>query len=102
MKRGARPSACRVRSTGRRTRTRIYQQAEVHRLRGDFAAAERGYRSASELGREAQPGLALLGLAQGRAADAISAIRGALTASTDRLHRARLLPAAVEIALAGR
>ena len=47
-----------------------YQQAEVHRLRGDFAAAERGYRSASELGREAQPGLALLGLAQGRAADA--------------------------------
>jgi DNA-binding CsgD family transcriptional regulator len=77
-----------------------YQQAEVHRLRGDFAAAERGYRSASELGREAQPGLALLGLAQGRAADAISAIRGALTASTDRLQRARLLPAAVEIALA--
>lgn len=77
-----------------------YQQAEVHRLRGDFAAAERGYRSASELGREAQPGLALLGLAQGRAADAISAIRGALTASTDRLQRARLLPAVVEIALA--
>jgi DNA-binding CsgD family transcriptional regulator len=78
----------------------FYQQGEVHRLRGDFAAAERAYRSANELGREAQPGLALLGLAQGRAADAAGAIRGALSATTDRLHRARLLPAAVEIALA--
>ena len=27
----------------------FYQQAEVHRLRGDFSAAERAYRSASEL-----------------------------------------------------
>jgi DNA-binding CsgD family transcriptional regulator len=79
----------------------FYQQAEVHRLRGDFSAAERDYRSASESGREAQPGLALLRLALGRTADAISAIRGALTASKDRLYRARLLPAAVEISLAG-
>jgi DNA-binding CsgD family transcriptional regulator len=78
----------------------FYQQGEVHRLRGDFAVAERAYRSANELGREAQPGLALLRLAQGGAADAVSAIRGALSAATDRLHRARLLPAAVEIALA--
>jgi DNA-binding CsgD family transcriptional regulator len=78
----------------------FYQQGEVHRLRGDFAAAERAYRSARELGREAQPGLALLGLAQGRAADAVTAIRGALSATSDPLHRARLLPAAVEIALA--
>ena len=77
-----------------------YQQAEVHRLRGDFAAAERAYRSASQLGREPQPGLALLRLAQGRTADARSAIRGALSATTDRLNRARLLPAAMEIALA--
>ena len=78
----------------------FYQQGEVHRLRGDFSAAERAYRSASELGREAQPGLALLRLAQGRAADAVNAIRGALSATSDRLNRARLLPAAVEIALA--
>jgi DNA-binding CsgD family transcriptional regulator len=79
-----------------------YQQGEVHRLRGDFEAAEREYRSASEQGREAQPGMALLRLAQGRSADAVSAIRGALQAShtNDRLQRARLLPAAVEIALA--
>jgi DNA-binding NarL/FixJ family response regulator len=78
----------------------LYQQGEVHRLRGDFAAAEQAYRGASELGREAQPGLALLRLAQGRTADAVNAIRGALHAARDRLHRARLLPAAVEIALA--
>jgi DNA-binding NarL/FixJ family response regulator len=77
-----------------------YQQAEVHRLRGDFPAAESAYRSASELGRQPQPGLALLRLAQGRTADAVSAVRGALSATSDRLHRARLLPAAVEIALA--
>jgi len=77
-----------------------YQQAEVHRLRGDFSAAEAAYRSASEEGREAQPGMALLRLAQGRFADAVNAIGGALRASKDRLRRARLLPAAVEIALA--
>jgi DNA-binding NarL/FixJ family response regulator len=77
-----------------------YQQAEVHRLRGDFSAAERAYRSASELGREPQPGLALLRLAQRRTADAVSAVRGALSATNNRLQRARLLPAAVEIALA--
>jgi ATP/maltotriose-dependent transcriptional regulator MalT len=78
----------------------FYQQAEVHRLRGDFTAAERDYRSASELGREAQPGLALLRFAQGRRADAVNAIRGALSATSDRLHRARLLPASIEISLA--
>ena len=80
-----------------------YQQAEVHRLRGDFSAAERDYRSARERGREAQPGMALLRLAQGRPADAVAAIRGALSASQtsrDRMERARLLPAAVDIALA--
>jgi DNA-binding NarL/FixJ family response regulator len=68
-------------------------------LRGDFSAAERAYRSASELGREPQPGLALLRLAQGRTADAVRAVRGALSATNDRLQRARLLPAAVEVAL---
>jgi DNA-binding CsgD family transcriptional regulator len=82
------------------TANAYYQQGEVHRLRGDFSAAEQAYRSASEVGREAQPGLALLRLAQGRASDAVNAVRGALRATTGRLQRARLLPAAVEIALA--
>ena len=82
------------------TANAYYQQGEVHRLRGDFAAAEQAYRSASEAGREAQPGLALLRLAQGRPQDAVSAVRGTLQATDRRLPRARLLPAAVEIALA--
>jgi DNA-binding CsgD family transcriptional regulator len=78
----------------------LYQQAEVHRLRGDFEVAERAYREASELGRDAQPGLALLRLSQGRAADAVTAMRRVLRATSHRLRRARLLPAYIEIALA--
>lgn len=78
----------------------LYQQAEVQRLRGDFAAAEQTYRGTSDLGAEPQPGLALLRLAQGRTRAAVAAIRRSLDASTDRLHRLRLLPAYAEIMLA--
>jgi DNA-binding NarL/FixJ family response regulator len=78
----------------------LYQQAEVHRLRGDFTQAERDYRGARQLGRDAQPGLALLRLAQGRTADAASAIRAALSGPPGSLPRARMLPAYIEILLA--
>jgi DNA-binding CsgD family transcriptional regulator len=78
----------------------FYQQAEIHRLRGDHAAAEAAYRSASQQGRDAQPGLALLRVAQGRADDAACAIRLTLGTTSQPLHRARLLPAFVEIMLA--
>jgi DNA-binding CsgD family transcriptional regulator len=78
----------------------LYQQAEVHRLRGEFAAAEEAYRDASQGGLEPQPGLALLRLAQGRGDAAVAAIRRALSATADPLQRTRLLPAYVEIALA--
>ena len=44
----------------------FYQQGELHRLRGEFAEAEEAYREASRWGREPEPGLALLRLAQGR------------------------------------
>lgn len=77
-----------------------YQQAEVHRLRGEFAAAEQAYRRASQWGWEPQPGLALLRVAQGRADAAQAAIRRLLDATDDRLQRLRLLPACVEIMLA--
>lgn len=40
----------------------LYRQAEIHRLCGEFEKAESAYRSASELGCEPQPGLALLRL----------------------------------------
>ena len=77
-----------------------YQEAEVYRLRGDFAAAEEAYREASRLGGETQPGLALLRLAQGRDETAAAAIRRVLGAASDRLERARLLPAHIEIMIA--
>jgi hypothetical protein len=43
----------------------LYRQGEVHRLQGEFAAAEEAYRDARRRGYEPQPGLALLRLAQG-------------------------------------
>ncbi len=78
----------------------FYQQAEVHRLQGKFAAAEEAYRDASRCGREPQPGLALLRLAQGNGDAAAAAIRRVVSESTEPLKRARLLPAYVEIMLA--
>ena len=80
-----------------------YQIGEVRRLRGDFAAAEEAYQLAHERGRDPQPGLALLRLAEGRVDAALASIRAALAAQpNDPLARFRLLAAQVEIALAAR
>jgi DNA-binding CsgD family transcriptional regulator len=78
----------------------LYQQAELHRLRGQFAEAEEAYREASEWGHPPQPGLALLRLAQGRVDAAAAAIRAALAEAQDRVARAKVLAAYVEIVLA--
>ena len=78
-----------------------YQVGEINRLRGDLTAAEEAYQRAHRLGRDPQPGLALLRVAQQRAAAALSSIQSALMAQpTNRLARARLLAAQVGIALA--
>lgn len=77
-----------------------YQEAEIHRLRGEFAAAEDLYRAASRLGLEPQPGMALLRLMQGRAEQAAATIRRVLATTKAPLGRARLLPALVEITMA--
>jgi DNA-binding CsgD family transcriptional regulator/tetratricopeptide (TPR) repeat protein len=77
-----------------------YQEGELHRLRGELAEAERAYGLASEQGRDPQPGLALLRLAQGRVDVAAAAMRRVLVATTDPLQRTRFLPAHVEILLA--
>jgi DNA-binding NarL/FixJ family response regulator len=77
-----------------------YQQAELHRLRGDFSAAEDAYREASRLGGDPQPGLALLRLAQHQPEAAAAMIRRVVTATTDAPQRLRVLAAHVEIMLA--
>jgi DNA-binding NarL/FixJ family response regulator len=78
----------------------FYQQAELYRLRGEFAKAEEGYRQASEWGRTPQPGLAQLRLAQRQIEAALASIRLAVDQAQDGMSRARLLPVVVEIALA--
>lgn len=78
----------------------LYQQGEIHRLRGDFEKAEDADREASRLGREPQPGLALLRLAQGQVDAACAAMRRLMSVTTDRTQRARLLPACLEIMMA--
>jgi ATP/maltotriose-dependent transcriptional regulator MalT len=78
----------------------LYQLGEVRRHRGGLAEAELAFRQASDLGREPQPGLALLRLAQGKPDTAAAAVRRVLAQETNRLTRARLLAAQVEIAIA--
>ena len=78
-----------------------YALADLLRQRGELVAAGESYRAAHRLGRDPCPGLALLRLAQGRRQAAVSSIARALEdAAEEPLTRARLLPAAVEIALA--
>jgi DNA-binding CsgD family transcriptional regulator len=77
-----------------------YQQAEVLRRQGDLAAAETAYREANACGREPQPGLALLRLAQGDVDAACAAVRRSLAETTSPLKRSRLLPAYAEISVA--
>jgi DNA-binding NarL/FixJ family response regulator len=76
-----------------------YQLAEIHRLRGTFAEAEEAYREASRFGRNPQPGLALLRLAQGQTDAAEAAIRRVVNETQDSISRSKVLPAHVEIML---
>jgi DNA-binding CsgD family transcriptional regulator len=78
----------------------LYLQAELHRLRGEFARAEEAYREASQSGRDSQPGLAQLRLAQGKTEAAAAAIRRVRDEAGDQAARSRLLAAYVEIMLA--
>jgi DNA-binding CsgD family transcriptional regulator len=78
----------------------FYRQGEIHRVRGEADEAEAAYREASGRGREPQPGLALLRLAQGRTDVAQAAIRRTLDETSAPGMRAGLLPAYVEIMVA--
>lgn len=78
-----------------------YQLAEVLRMRGDPTAAEDAYRRAAEWGHEPHPGLALLWLSEGKTEAADSAMRLLDVGWTDATERLRMLPALVEVMLAG-
>jgi len=74
---------------------------EIRRRRGDLDGAEECFVFAHERGRDPQPGLALVRLAQGRTAVAAAALWAALAdTSAERMTRVRLRAAQVETTLA--
>lgn len=78
-----------------------YEVGEVRRMRGDLRGAEEAYTAAHDHGRDPQPGLALLRMAQGRVDAATGSIAAALaTPKGSRLDETPLLTAQVVIALA--
>ncbi len=77
-----------------------YEVGEIRRRRGDLVGAEEAYRASSELGREPQPGLSLLRLAEGKVDAAVSGISRSVQEAGEPLFRLRRLPAQVEIAIA--
>jgi DNA-binding NarL/FixJ family response regulator len=77
-----------------------YRAGEINRLLGNLDAAEGAYREASHRGREPQPGLALLRLAQGNTRAAEAAINRVIAETHEAGMRADLLAACVEITLA--
>lgn len=78
----------------------FYELGEIRLRKGDVAAAQAAFNQAHELGRDPQPGLALLRLAEGKTDAARACIDRALQEEMPPLSRSRLLPAQVEVALA--
>lgn len=80
----------------------VYLVGQIQRRRGELTAAEASYDRTHELGRDPQPGLALLRLAQGKADASATALRLALAGAAEAggLERCRLLAAQVEVCLA--
>jgi ATP/maltotriose-dependent transcriptional regulator MalT len=74
---------------------------EIRRRLGDLEGADAAFRTASDLGLNPQPGLALLRLAEEKVAVAARMIQQALCeVDEDDLARGKLLPAAVQIGVA--
>jgi DNA-binding NarL/FixJ family response regulator len=74
-------------------------EGDLLRLVGDFDGAESAYRRATELGRDPQPSLALLRLAQGRIDVADAMIRRVVGETVNPIARARILVPCVELML---
>lgn len=75
-----------------------YEIGELRRVRGDDDGAEQAFARAHALGRDPQPGLALLRLAQGDAVTARTSLETALAATDPPLPRVPLLTALADVA----
>jgi len=79
----------------------LYQIGVIRLHLGDLEGARDHFGQASELGRDPQPGMSMLLLAERKLDPAMSSISRALEEEpANRLGRARLLPAFIEISLA--
>ncbi|HEU5050827.1 MAG TPA: serine/threonine-protein kinase, partial [Gemmatimonadales bacterium] len=79
----------------------FYELGEIRLRMGDLAGAGEMFSEAHARGRDPQPGLALLRLAEGKPDAARSMIeRVVMEPGLTGLHRAKLLPAAIEIRVA--
>lgn len=79
----------------------FYVAGELRRRMGDPTGAEEAFLTAHELGRDPQPGLALLRASQGRAPAAATALASCLAGGGwSVLGRARLMAAQTEISVA--
>ena len=78
----------------------MYVRGELDRLRGRYDAAEKAFDAAARLGREPQPGLALLRCARGSTQAAAAMLRRSLTELRDPGLRVAVLAASVEVFLA--
>lgn len=79
----------------------IYALGELSLRRGDLSAAEEWFVQAQQMGRDPQPGVACIRLAQGKLDAAAAGIRTSLASSEgSTLHRARLLATQADVAIA--
>jgi ATP/maltotriose-dependent transcriptional regulator MalT len=73
---------------------------DIRRRLGDLDRAEEAFATAQQLSGQPCGPLALLRLAQGRVADAVTIIGGCVRGTTNRLARATLLPIVVHVSVA--
>jgi class 3 adenylate cyclase/predicted negative regulator of RcsB-dependent stress response len=79
----------------------FYEIGEIRLRMGDLEEARDAFRQAHELGRDPQPGFAIMQFAEGKPAAALASLRRALDDDTlDRLGRCRLLTPLASIAIA--
>lgn len=92
-------SVCRSEDRPETVANAWYRLADVHRVAGRAANARDAYRQAALLGREVQPGLALLHREAGELDTAWAGLERARAVGADPATRAEILSAAVTVAL---